>query len=62
VRIVAAVAETRLRDLEAAPNVLSREEARAISEVNAGSPTPEQEQLALRALGRLADWAEERTG
>jgi hypothetical protein len=43
------------------PNVLSREECQAISELNAGSSTPEQEQVALAALARLASYAKGET-
>ncbi|HET7455425.1 MAG TPA: hypothetical protein VFJ76_07890 [Solirubrobacterales bacterium] len=37
----------------ALPLNLSVREARAISELVAGAPTPAQEQVALKALGRL---------
>ena len=37
----------------ALPSVISAAEARAISELIAGSPSPKQEKLALKALGRL---------
>jgi hypothetical protein len=50
--------EAEIADLKAGKCVLSKEEARDIGELIAGTPTPEQEQLALRALGRLSDWAE----
>jgi hypothetical protein len=39
------------------PNVLSVEEARAIGELTAGTPTPQQEQVALAALARLSKFA-----
>lgn len=39
-------------------NILTREEARAISEICAGDATREQEQLGLAALGRLDRFAE----
>ncbi len=41
------------------PLLLSPEEARAIGELCAGAPTAEQEQLALRALGRLSNYTGE---